>query len=154
MFLRFPHARIYPLYQFNFTGLERRGRRSAVSTSWRQSGSVQGPCILSLPVPSPPPCLPPWSPERHTLSGRQPKGQSSPHIFSASTTIPSILPVWWILFSALLSWVIWGIIPKVSTRFKPAGAASSGRFSFFLSFFLSFFFFFGFSSQWHYGAAR
>lgn len=58
--------------------------------------------------------LPSPSPERHTLSGRQPKGRSSPHIFSASRTVPSILPVWWILFSALLSWVIWGIIPKVS----------------------------------------
>lgn len=58
----------------------------------------------------------PRSPERHTLSGRQPRGQSSPHIISASTTVPSIRPVWWILFSALLSWVIWGIIPKVSKQ--------------------------------------
>lgn len=27
---------------------------------------------------------------------------------------PSVRPVWWILSLALLSWVIWGIIPKVS----------------------------------------
>ncbi|GLD58265.1 insulin gene enhancer protein ISL-3 isoform X1, partial [Lates japonicus] len=42
-----------------------------------------GPCSLLAPLSSP---------ERHKLSGRQAKGQSSPHIFSASTTIPFILP--------------------------------------------------------------
>lgn len=75
---------------------------------WRHDVRAAACGTLHPPPPAP------LSPERHTLSGRQPKGQSSPHIFSASTTDPSILPVWWILFSALLSWVIWGIIPKVS----------------------------------------
>lgn len=55
------------------------------------------------------------SPERHKLSGRLPKGRRSFPIFSASNSLTFIRPVWWILFSALLSWVIWGIIPKVST---------------------------------------
>ena len=128
-------------YRFNFTGWREEEKRGAdvMTSEWQRAGTLHP--IFARPPAAPSPRLPPWSPERHTLSGRQPKGQSSPHIFSASTTIPSILPVWWILFSALLSWVIWGIIPKVSTRFKPAGAASSGRFSFFL-FFCVFFCFF------------
>lgn len=47
-----------------------------------------------------------------------PFSSSSPsYFFSASYRNPVIIPVWWILFSTLLSWVIWGIIPKVSGIF-------------------------------------
>lgn len=134
----------YPLLSIQFHRLERGGEARCRRHDVR-AAACRDPASSPCPSPRLPPCLPPWSPERHTLSGRQPKGQSSPHIFSASTTIPSILPVWWILFSALLSWVIWGIIPKVSTRCKPAGAASSGRFSFFF-----FFWFFVAAALWSY----
>lgn len=63
-----------------------------------------GPCSLFGPPPV----------RRDTsYQGGSRRGSSSSYIFSSST-IPSTRPVWWILFSALLSWVIWGIIPKVS----------------------------------------
>lgn len=49
-----------------------------------------------------------------------PFSSSSPsYFFSASYRNPVIIPVWWILFSTLLSWVIWGIIPKVSKHSCP-----------------------------------
>lgn len=63
-----------------------------------------GPCSLFGP--------PPVRRDTSYQGGRR-RGSSSSYIFSSST-IPSTRPVWWILFSALLSWVIWGIIPKVS----------------------------------------
>lgn len=64
-----------------------------------------GPCILVS--------CPPKSGETHVIR----EGVAGPvlrsHLFCIDHS-PSIRPVWWILSSALLSWVIWGIIPKVS----------------------------------------
>lgn len=59
------------------------------------------------------PCPPPVGTDRSSQGGRRGSSPAA-DIFSASTTAPVILPVWWMLFSTLLSWVIWGIIPKVS----------------------------------------
>lgn len=91
---------------------------SPVKTSWRQSSSVWDPA-------NPPPCtLPVRRDTRYQGGSRGPVISS--HL-SASTTVPFIRPVWWILFSALLSWVIWGIIPKVS---KLLAGVLRGRFCF------------------------
>lgn len=69
------------------------------------SSTRMGPCILVS--------CPPKSGETHVIR----EGVAGPVICSHLFCIyhsPSIRPVWWILSSALLSWVIWGIIPKVS----------------------------------------
>lgn len=102
-------------HQVGFIYLLRAGGLDVHSRDWRRSrGDVitsepqrVGPCILFG-------CPPRVRRDTRVLWGRQPKGRSSPHTVSAPRTVPSIRPVWWILFSALLSWVIWGIIPKVS----------------------------------------
>lgn len=79
--------------------------------------SVRGPCSLSGPRPRP-------SPVRRDTSYQGGSRRAGDHLFSAPAAVPSIPPVWWILFSALLFWVIWGIIPKVS---MDARQESSGQ---------------------------
>lgn len=80
VFLRFPHARISSFINSISQVGER--RRSAVPTSWRQSGSVQGPCILSLPVPPPPPLSPPLkSGETHVIREAAEGPVISSHLF-------------------------------------------------------------------------
>lgn len=77
---------------------------SHVRAWWRQRSSLWDPAASS-----PPPVR-----RDSSYQGGSEGPVISPHRFSAPTTAPCSLPVWWILFSALLSWVIWGIIPKVS----------------------------------------
>lgn len=95
-----------PWIDFFFTGWEK-------SRDWIircRRHDVRGAACGTLQPPlSPPPV------RRDTTYQGGIRRTSHLLIFSASTTVPCTLPVWWILFSALLSWVIWGIIPKVST---------------------------------------
>lgn len=115
-----------PWIDFFFLQVERRSGRleGPVSASWRQRISVWDPAASSL---SPPPLLPV---RRDTTYQGGIRRTSRLLIFSASTTVPFTLPVWWILFSALLSWVIWGIIPKVSIEAEAVGGVSSGTLCF------------------------
>lgn len=106
------------IYIFCRLGKQMRWRdwSGRASTWWRQSGSVWDPAasphLLLLLLPSSPPLLL-WVRGDTRYQGGSRGASHLSHLFCAAT-VRSPRPVWWILFSALLSWVIWGIIPKVS----------------------------------------